>query len=94
MSWEIKIAGSAERKGKEDEMSEILKTYEDPRPIKRIIWPGDNEPSATTGENGIEKIIPYHENGEMAPIVWLAIYCNGEITQRVNSKHLDSILYS
>ena len=39
------------------------------------------------------KIIPYHENGEMAAVVWFAIEKNGEIISRVNSKYVQVIDY-
>ena len=45
------------------------------------------------GKNNVEKIYPYHENGQMSYVVWFAIYRDGEISQRVNSAHIDTVMY-
>jgi len=39
------------------------------------------------------KIVPYHENGEMASVVWFAIYEGEKIIRRVNGSLVESIVY-
>lgn len=39
------------------------------------------------GRNSVEKIEAYEENGQMAPIVWLAVYRNGVIAVRVPAQN-------
>lgn len=39
------------------------------------------------GRNGITSIRPYNENGDMAPIVWLAVYRGDEILARVRADY-------
>jgi hypothetical protein len=65
----------------------------DEREINKIFWPGPEAGWFTVGENDIEKIVPYHENGEQAFVVWFAIYKNGVIWQRYNGKFVDGIEY-
>jgi len=43
--------------------------------------------------DGYTKIIPYHENGEMSPIVWFAIVKADIVVSRVNSKYVQCIDY-
>ena len=43
--------------------------------------------------DGVDKIVPYYENGEMSPVLWFAIYLNGTIIRRVNSKFVESVRY-
>ena len=38
-------------------------------------------------------ILPYLENGEMAPVLWLQIVRNGEIWKCINGKYVISITY-
>ena len=67
---------------------------EDKREIIRIelfTYYSSDIVSYTSRENF--KIIPYHENGEMAPIVWFAIERDGKIVSRVNSKYVQVIEY-
>ena len=66
--------------------------YKDKRQIKKIYWPDESQ--LTVGENGVEKIIPYKEQGSMEYVTWLAIYRNGAIDQRVNTTYLDCVVYS
>lgn len=42
----------------------------------------------------VTKIVPYHENGEMATVVWFAIYHNDKIIGRINGKHVIEIIYA
>ena len=65
--------------------------FEDNRPIKSIFWP--DEANITVGVGNVESIVPYYENGQMADVLWLAVYRNGELEQRVNSIFLECVLY-
>ena len=69
----------------------MTKTIDDKRPIKRIHFPDGG--SIGVNRQCIEKIEPYHENGQMAPILWFAIYKKGKIFQRLNSAHIEGIEY-
>ena len=42
----------------------------------------------------VTKIVPYHENGQMAPIVWFALYNNEKIIGRINGGHVIEIKYA
>ena len=42
----------------------------------------------------VEEIVPYHENGEMAPVIWFAIYSGGKIVRRVNGAFVESVAYA
>ena len=61
------------------------KTMDDKRSISGLL--------TTTHFISGETIIPYEETGEGAYIAWFAIYENGEITRRVNSKYVIEIIY-
>lgn len=63
---------------------------EDKRKIKSIHLA--EEGIFVGGEVG--EIVAYNENGEMAAVVWFAIYSNGEIIRRVNGKFVESVVYS
>lgn len=41
----------------------------------------------------IDAIVAYNENGEMAAVVWFAIYSGGKIIRRVNGKFVESVVY-
>ena len=75
-------------------MTEKVKSiFEDDRPIQILVWPGPGEQHIKTGSDGVEKIIPYYEAGQMADVVWLAVYRNGTLAQRINSAHIDTLSY-
>jgi hypothetical protein len=42
----------------------------------------------TVGENGVTKIIPYHEYGQMAYVTWFAIYKGDFLWTRIDSAGL------
>jgi len=42
----------------------------------------------------ITKIVPYYENGEMAAVVWFALYRNDKIIGRINGRHVIEIKYA
>jgi hypothetical protein len=70
----------------------IKQIYDDNRSISHIVFE-DESVLSVSEQSGVEKIVPYNENGEMAPIVWFAIYAKGEIVQRVNSKYICAVVY-
>ena len=75
-------------------MDAIKNMYDDSRKIKSLIYPdSDGVTSVDESGNGIEKIVPYYENGEMAPVVWFAIYLNGKVAERINGKYVGSVIY-
>ena len=41
----------------------------------------------------VDEIIPYEENGEMAPVVWFACVKDSEIVSRYNAKYVEGIIY-
>lgn len=45
--------------------------------------------------NGVDitSIIPYTESGEMAVVIWFAIYCDEKIVRRVNGSFVESVVY-
>lgn len=45
---------------------------QDMRPIKQFLF--DDGERHAVGFLGVTKIIPYEENGELAPYTWLAVY--------------------
>ena len=64
-------------------------------PIKRITFPKEQfyEVGMNIAGKKITKILPYEENGEMASIIWFAIYADEEIICRANSRHIDTVQY-
>lgn len=69
---------------------------EDKREITRIelfsYYSSDIVSYTSSKEKGI-KIVPYHENGELAPVIWFAIIKNEDIVARINSKYVQIIGY-
>ena len=41
----------------------------------------------------VDAIIPYWESGDMAPVVWFAIYCDKQIVRRVNGRLVEVVVY-
>jgi hypothetical protein len=64
----------------------------DNRPIKKIWWP--DESYMEVGHGGIEKIVAYPEGGDMGYVTWFAVYRDGNLDQRLNSAHIQSIQYA
>lgn len=73
--------------GNRDSLDE--QTIFDDHPIMSVI----SDRIIRVGVAGVTKIEPYHENGEMAPVLWLKIYCNEKIVSRINSKFITTIDY-
>jgi hypothetical protein len=67
------------------------KMINDQRPIKALYYLDDS--SFTVGVSGIEKIEPYEENGEQAPVTWFEIWRNGAVSERVNAKYVSVVQY-
>ena len=73
--------------------SEVILAHEDKRTIKTIFYEGDGAGEYIVGGNGITKIEAYGENGEMAQVVWFAIYKGDFLWMRVNGKRIDGVIY-
>ena len=63
----------------------------DSRPIRTLVFPDTS--NISVGKADVQEILPYEENGEMASVIWFMIIKNKEISQRVNGKFVDSIIY-
>jgi hypothetical protein len=69
----------------------ILPLIDDKRKIKCLVFEDETEIKA--GGLICDEIIPYQENGEMAPITWFACYRDSILIQRVNSKYIALVTY-
>jgi len=56
------------------------------------IWLGD-ESGWRIDQNDITAIVPYYETGEMAYVLWFAVYKGDEIISRVNGKFVWNVNY-
>lgn len=61
-------------------MATIHRIIDDARPI-RAVFGGQN--NFCVGFNGVTKIEPYEESGQMAPVTWLAVYKGDELIFRI-----------
>ena len=74
----------------------VPKLIDDPRPIH---WAESassrcqGELGAAVGGDGVTRIVPYEENGQMAPVTWLAVYKGDEIVARLNAAEMAKIQY-
>ncbi len=77
-------------------MSETCTIIKDNRRIMSA-WSSEGQhPGATVGSpphNPVTKIEPYHENGQMAPVTWLAVWEGDQIVARLNTAHIAEIGY-
>lgn len=65
----------------------VTTTIDDKRLISTIAWgPTDMDAGYSVGVNGVTHIVPYHENGEYAPVVWFAVHMGAEIIARVPAR--------
>jgi len=48
----------------------------------------------TKDVNGVEKIVPYEEYGEMASVTWYEVWVDGRLESRVNGKYVVEVRYS
>lgn len=65
----------------------------DDRPIAILSTPNSVSRYTVGDSTGVDKILPYEENGECAPVTWFKIISNGVVVARVNGKYVDEILY-
>jgi hypothetical protein len=65
--------------------------YNDGRPIQLLVYEGDS--ILKVGSSGVTKIEPYYENGEMAEVIWFAVWSGETITARVNGKYVCTVKY-
>jgi len=65
----------------------------DMRSIKSINWPGPHCGRHQVGSFGVTKIVPYLEHGKGTATVWLAVYQEKKILQRVNTTYIESVVY-
>lgn len=76
---------------KGEEMDDIIK---DKREIQRIVlFTADKRDEECFSSREQCKIEAYHENGDMAPIVWFNIIRNGAVIAKVNSRYVSTIEY-
>ena len=71
---------------------------EDGRDIKQIELSVGREIRRYTVDDDEDTIFtriePYLENGEMAPVVWFAVYTGGEEPiERLHSRYVSSVIY-
>ena len=75
----------------------VKKLMEDTREIRYIytINKGSYNVGGDVGqaEGVITSIKPYEENGNGAPVVFLAVYVDGELYTRINSLSTENITY-
>lgn len=65
----------------------VTTTIDDKRLIAAISWgPTDMDAGYAVGVAGVTSIVPYHENGEYAPVVWFAVHIGTEIAARVPAR--------
>lgn len=75
---------------KDDYVPEML---EDGRPIVALIMSDDKQLWGGSCAACTMKIVAYEENGEMAPVVWFAVYRDGRLDSRINSKYVKEVQY-
>lgn len=51
---------------------------------------GDN---VYLGQEGVTKIEPYYENGQMAPVVWFCVWEKDKVSFNVNSAFVTAVFY-
>lgn len=71
-----------------DAAMKIKTIVEDTRPIKYLSDDENQFDIFCVGREGVTKIVPYHENGQMAPVVWFAIYKEDFLWQRIPAARL------
>jgi hypothetical protein len=68
-----------------------MNILDDGRPIKSIHTANEG---IFAGLNGVDEIVPYPENGQMAVVVWFAVYFDGKLIRRVNGSLVESVIYA
>ena len=76
-------------------MNETTTIYHGTRDIHSA-WSADGTCGASVGSDDVLRIVPYEENGQMAPVIWLAVYKNGhhEPAARLNGAFMAEIRYA
>lgn len=64
--------------------------HNDEREILSIWW---EDAEIEVGSNGITKIVPYYEPGEMGNVIWFEIWSGDLIWHRVNARSLHGVTY-
>jgi hypothetical protein len=64
----------------------------------RALWMPDGQVIQADASFGtVTRIVPYHENGQLAPVVWFAVYDDRHHSsfpaQRINSAHVARVEY-
>lgn len=54
---------------------------------------GEGQTGATVGMAGVTRIEPYEENGQMAPVTWLAVFRGDTVVARLNMAGMTEIRY-
>lgn len=75
------------------EENEILKMWNDKRPIREIVLAGDGGTWWSVGHGGVTRIVAYGENGQCAGVPWLAVYAGDWLVHRVNAAYVESVWY-
>ena len=76
----------------------VKSILEDGRDIRQIELVAGKELRRYTVDDDEDTIFtriePYFENGEMAPVVWFAVYTGGEEPiERLHSRYVSSVIY-
>lgn len=71
----------------------MMQIMEDLTPITLIQTMGDEGSSWIVGKEGVTKIVPYHESGQLFYAAWFAVYEDNEIVQRINGAAVEYISY-
>jgi hypothetical protein len=74
-------------------MAKPCRTIDDERPIKGVYF-DDCREGVTVGHAGTTAIVPYYENGEMAPVVWFAVYKGKHLHARLNAAQMCEVVYA
>ncbi len=65
----------------------------DDRPIVAAWSNAPDETGATVGYQGVTRIVPYREPGEMALVPWLAVYKGETLAKRLRCGAMAEIRY-
>lgn len=57
--------------------------------IKWLYWPDDS--ASTVGVGGLLRIKPYHENGQMSPVLWFKLTYTDGAVRHFNSVHVQGV---
>lgn len=63
------------------------------QPIQSAWSNAPDETGARVGFDGVTRIEPYRENGQMARMVWLRVWKGDKLVARLNAAHMAEIKY-